>query len=330
MIINQIVKENVSLIIPHKDQHENLNILIKNIKYWTVKPDEIIVVDSSEKKFEINFVDLTYLNQHLIVYKIIYTEFAYPGKARNLGIEHSSYNNLAFLDCSTIPTSRWLEVSLNILELEKDAFGVWGSTYYKTTNRISNLIKYSTYGEKNLRTVPGTIVRRELIKRVGYFIDSIRGGEDADWIMRVNIHKLKMYNINEKLTYNDLDDVVFLKLIKKWFRNYFDAANLPYIQHHKNIYFFFVFFLIIFFAFNWNSLVARWDQKDFYYIPNITKVIFIGYFLLYFVYRGLCLPYKKGISFFHLFPFNFIVIFFISFLLDLIKVLAFILSLVKN
>jgi hypothetical protein len=113
------------------------------------------------------------------------------------------------------------------------------------------------------------------------------------------------------------------KLIKKWFRNYKHAAKLPFITAHKNYYYYGISFVAVLLAFNWNRVIAAWDQESIFFIPNITTISVTSILIIYMLMRGIIIPKKKGVNLSFIFPINFIFIFLLSILLDLTKTLAF-------
>ena len=112
-------------------------------------------------------------------------------------------------------------------------------------------------------------------------------------------------------------------LFKKWYRNYFYGASIKYYSAHKSIYFYYVFIILLFLAYNWNGLVAKWNSEDPFYIPNITKFIFFILIGSYLLIRSIVMPLRKGVNISYLFPFNFFLIFIFSLILDFIKFSAF-------
>ena len=76
----------VSLIIPHNDSFENLNILCEKIPLWKKYPDEILIIDSSKTKIILNKNFTKFCDNNNIVLKLFYSEYLYPGHARNKGI----------------------------------------------------------------------------------------------------------------------------------------------------------------------------------------------------------------------------------------------------
>ena len=65
-------------------------------------------------------------------------------------------------------------------------------------NNKQNIIRAATYGSLPLRTLPGSIVHKEIFNTCGLLVGSVRAGEDGDWMRRVNLHKLKMEESKER------------------------------------------------------------------------------------------------------------------------------------
>ena len=63
---------------------------------------------------------------------------------------------------------------------------------------------------------------------------------------------------------------------------------------------------------------------------SITKTIFAILMIIYFFIRAIFLPLKKGVGLSDIFPVNFVIIFIISIILDLIKITAFLFGRCRN
>lgn len=313
----------ISLIIPSFNAEKNLNRILSKLNQWTLLPDEIIIIDSSDKKYLLPDFIKSKIQKIKIKINIIYRKKTYPGHARNIGIKYSKNNILTFLDTSTYPSNKWLKNIKKILD-RKEVKGVWGSTKYEANHAQSRLFRASTYGSKPIATVPGSIMYKDVFNRVGLFIENVRAGEDVDWSARVKLHEISFTNSNETLKYEELNNINIISLIKKWFRNYMSGSKLPIYNPHKDIYFMAASIISIFIAYNWNNLLASWDTNSFYYIPNITKIISLGLISIYFLIRGVYLPIKKNTKINFIFPFNFILISLISLLLDITKLTSFV------
>ena len=312
----------VSLIIPSQNADTKLHELLSGIPNWERIPNEIIIVDSSEKESIIpKDIELS-INKLGIDLLVLYENNLYPGHARNIGISSASNSVLAFLDTSTQPTSKWLSDGLSLMKA-KNSDGIWGKTYYQANTFSSKIFRACTFGTKPIRTFPGSILNKKIFNRCGLFIESTRAGEDGDWMSRAELQEIDIVNPEEILNYDQLNSMSIKKLIKKWFRNNMFGAKLPFYRAHRDFYYYAISFVAVVIAFNWNWILASWDEESIFFIPYITKISILIILIIYIFMRGIFLPRKKGVSLGFIFPINFIFIFLLSVLLDLTKALAF-------
>jgi hypothetical protein len=200
---------------------------------------------------------------------------------------------------------------------------VWGNTHYEADTYVAKIIRACTYGAKPIKTFPGSIIKKNTFKKCGLFIESSRAGEDGDWMTRSSMHRIKISNPKETLSYDEINDFTIKILLKKWFRNYSYSSRLPHRRLQKDIYFYFISFITIIVAYNWNRVVASYQPDSIFFIPYVTRISFFLLVVLYAFLRGILMPVKKGIDFNFIFPLNFIVISFVSGLIDVTKALAF-------
>ena len=132
-----------------------------------------------------------------------------------------------------------------------------------------------------------------------------------------------MSSPEEFLTYDELNTTSSKQLIKKWFRNHVFGARLPFFRAHKDFYYYALSFIAVVIAFNWNWILASWDEESIFFIPNITKISVLIIVIIYIFIRGIYLPIKKGVNLRFILPINFIFIALLSALLDFTKALAF-------
>ena len=321
--------KDVSLIIPSKNANKNLFKLLRCIPDWDVIPNEIIIVDSSHDKLIIPKYFNIFVNNNNIKLSIIYGKSLYPGHARNIGINSSNNNLIAFLDTSTIPKKTWLSSGLEIVSTQNSE-GVWGKTYYEADKFLTKIYRASTFGEQPIKTFPGSILKKNVFNKCGLFIQTTRAGEDGDWISRSNVHGLKISIPDEFLNYGKLNELSTQQIIRKWFRNYSHSSKLPYSKAHRDFYYYGSSFLAVLVAFNWNAVLASWDSESDLYIPNITKISILMLLISYTFMRGIFIPRRKGVSLKFIFPINFIFISFFSGMLDFVKVLAFVFAKFKK
>lgn len=315
------MKKKITLIIPSDSNNFYINDFLINISLWSLIPNEIIVVNTSKKKYIIDFLTKKILKKKNIKLVIIHKKYLYPGAARNVGILASKTNYLVFLDMNTVPYSHnWLKSNFDFL-LKKNFKGIIGQTFYLAETKTEKIIRASTYGKNLLNTLPGSIFDKSIFKKVGFFNSKIRAGEDIDWLRRLNKHGIKIRSSIIPVSYKGLSNVGYFDIIKKWFRNYSSSANLPHLSTQKNLYIFGLFIFLLFFVYNWNYY-SNWNTNKIF-IPHITKIFISVCGILYLIFRGLYLPIKKRISIKFLLPYNFVFITFFSFILDLVKTISF-------
>jgi hypothetical protein len=315
----------IALIIPHRDDRKNLNHLLQSIKSWTKMANEIIIVDSSQDSESIQYDFVEFCSSKKI--KLIHHQsdkLIYPGHARNIGIDISNSTLIAFLDVKTMPTDDWLDKSFEFMK-DESLDGVWGKTIYKCSQNKQKIIRAATYGKLPIKTLPGSLIKRDCFRKAGLFIQSVRAGEDGDWFSRADLHQLNFIDHNKVglLTYELSKDVTYKNVLLKWYRNNSFASPLPYLKPHKDIYFYLVSIVAVLIAYNWNNLFAAWDLDSILYIPNITKITAGFFFTVYYITRSFLFPFKKGLKVKDLLPIKHSQIFLLSFLLDLVKIAAF-------
>jgi len=209
----------ISVIIPSNHSHNELMNVVRALCGQTIKPFEIIIVDSAfaigecpaEIKMVCNYsgIDVIYLR----------CEGALPGKARNIGIGAASGELIAFIDVQTIPRAHWLEVSINHVT-NHNTLGIWGSTCFSASTFFEKLVRDGFYGLLPRKTLPGSIFKREVFEKSGQFIDWARAGEDTEWILRLTVLRIPVFQPSEVFTdYIGLIDTNLIKLLKKWLRN---------------------------------------------------------------------------------------------------------------
>lgn len=255
----------------------------------------------------------------------------FPGAARNLGCEVASQSWLAFLDLNTLPPPDWLEAVYACAHDQAGIELVFGATRYRGESWLQRIFISATYGERPLATLPGSLVRRAVFRRVGGFLPGIRAGEDTDWIVRVNQFAISYIQAPiSPLSYNSIP-ASLLELVRKWYRNYRSCAPVVFhLEAQKTIYVLVANLVILLVAFRWNALVAGWQESNLFYVANISKKAFSLVVLAYFVLRGLLMPLRRGSSLEALLPLQWMSIGFVCAILDFVKLLAFVLPPWRN
>lgn len=313
----------ISLIIPVQNDQNLLHAVLDAILAQGIKPSELLVIDSSDRAFEIDGAIRESFADVGIELRYLHSEPLNPGAARNLGVQQSTGELIAFLDVKTVPPPNWLEEAAMQVEYSAE-MGAFGRTFYAANSRLEKWVRAATYGVNPIVTIPGSLFKREVFSIVGSFLPAIVAGEDTDWILRARLHGLALSTSSPaKLTYVGLIGMKFSSLLSKWLRNYRACRDVPYLSDHKAIYLLLFNLLVIFVALNWNAAIAHWNESSPVYVSHITKLTVGTILVLYAGYRGFYLPMHRGVLASYLLPWQWVFVVGVGFAVDVVKVIAF-------
>ena len=316
------IGSNISVIIPSNHGHNDLLKIIDAVCCQTVKPFEIVIVDSSVGRGACP-TEVIALCANSCIYLVYESRaLAFPGQARNIGVGISQSEIVAFIDVQTIPRPNWLKTSLE--SISKNSLGVYGSTSFYAETWFESLVRDAFFGVFPRKTLPGSVFKREVFTKAGCFIDWVRAGEDTEWMLRLELMKIPMVFLNVALVdYVGLIGMRLNSILRKWYRNYSASHELPHLFPQKFFLWMALYPLIIFIGFNWNYLIANWRIDSPFYIGHVTKLAAVLPPLGYVFTRGILLPIRRGVSLSGLFPIRFIAILAICLMADSVKAFVF-------
>jgi hypothetical protein len=244
-----------------------------------------------------------------------------PGAARNFGLQHATKLWIAFIDVETIPYENWLESQAQRI-MASGALGVFGSTIYVANSVKQALVRDAIYGRRPIRTLPGSVLRRDLFDFVGRFIPTVRAAEDTEWMIRAKAMGVHIEESSSEalISYQGLSKLGFRGLAKKWRRNYLSSRQLQHLKVQTAIVWLLGYFVLSLIAFNWNAILAGWQVDSPFYIDHVTKIVSLTPIGVYSVFRGCYLPYKRGLPLLDILPFRFLLLAAVGALLDAVKV----------
>jgi len=112
-------KPTISVVIPVKNEEDKIVQCIESILSQTLKPHEVIIVDGHS-------TDSTIENIIKFPVKIFYENYGTRGGARQVGIQKSKGEYIAFTDADCLPSENWLENLIK--EFKIGIVGVGGGT----------------------------------------------------------------------------------------------------------------------------------------------------------------------------------------------------------
>ena len=202
---------NISIILPTHSLTDPIIETLNAINNQTFRPNEIIIIDSCNS-VKIQLIIENYTSSIPIIYH--WVPKAFPGHARNIGVNQAKNDVIAFLDSKTIPEKYWLSDYLNFFKIHKILF-IQGKTYYLAENFFQNIIKSATFGNHSHNTLPGSLIQKSYFKKIGGFNQSLRAGEDQEFINKIYEYEDDTY-IPEKnyLNYKGLPNTLYSCLFK--------------------------------------------------------------------------------------------------------------------
>ena len=273
----------ITVVIPARNDGEFLNTLLAAINNQTVLPHEIVIIDSST-----NTGVKVYVEECIETVPIIYQteKKAYPGRARNIGIDLANKEWIAFLDCKTVPEKDWLERYQHLIQAY-NADVVIGVTQFQAKTPFQKILQAATYGKIGHHTVPGTLISKQAFHDSGGFLEHVRMGEDIEWRERLIKNGLNIHWPEEPIvTYTGLPGN-FLITVKKYFTSAYHTARLNILRNMKDLYLSLLLILSAIVLPKWNYIIGGWD-KNILFIPHVTKIYLlslISFLLIYLLVR---------------------------------------------
>ena len=185
----QKIKVDIAVIIPFYNDAERLEMCVGALQVQSIdRAFHIVAVDNGSDTHPSHltqkYPNLTILKENK------------PGSysARNKALEYISANIYAFTDADCIPSPRWLEEAVSVIE-SKNVSAVGGAVTLfcneagsPTSVEIIDMIKafpQKDYVEKQNYAVTANLVfTQEALDKTGKFNDNLKSGGDKDWCLR--------------------------------------------------------------------------------------------------------------------------------------------------
>ena len=270
----------ISVVIPTRNDSQLLGKILTKINNLTLLPKEIVIIDSSTNDGAKNIIE-EYDDSIPVTYQFV--EKAYPGKARNAGVELVTGDWIAFLDSKTIPDKDWLERYQHLVQAyHVDA--VFGVTQFDAKSPFQKALRAATYGKIGHHTVPGTLINKKVFIDSGGFLEHVRMGEDIEWRERLmkqgfNIHRPE----KPVIFYYGLPDN-FSSTMKKYLTSAYHTARLNILRNVKDAYLTLLLILSAIILPKWNYLIGGWDTNPLF-IHHVTKIYIIALVFLFLIYQ---------------------------------------------
>jgi glycosyltransferase involved in cell wall biosynthesis len=282
----------ICVVIPVHNNEEYLSTIFHGLDNQSLPPRGIVIVDSSSNNKISNFINEW---NGAVPIKHINIDSAYPGEARNIGVEIVKSEWIAFLDSTTVPGHGWLERCVE-MAIEKNVDFVGGFTLFEADTYFKKLLRATTYGCSPYGTLPGSIMKKEVFEKSGGFIPSIRASEDIEWIERIKALGVKTDTVKYPVTkYYGLPGNLWLA-IKKYFKFAMATAQTEVLKGQKKLYMSILLILLTILSYKWNKFATGFDENSILYIPHITKIYLVSLVVLYVVFKGFLRPWNRKVK----------------------------------
>ena len=196
----------VSIVTPAWNREDLIVEAIKSVKSQTYKNWEMLIVDDGSTDNTIKNIVKLQKNDPRI--KLIKQNHGGVCRARNSALEVAVGEYVAFLDSDNQWTPRFLATTVASLEDQTFEAGYSaiqmennGQVRYRTTQPNPKLLSVGNYIDLN-----ALVVKRSLLKKTGFFDESLRRMVDYDLVCRINAVAKFLYVPIIGVLYTDHDD----------------------------------------------------------------------------------------------------------------------------
>lgn len=191
----------ISLIIPYLNEEKNIRYTLNQILNQTLKPNEVIFINSGSNDKTETIINEFIKKKKIKNFKNIFLNTKFPSDSKNLGVQLSKFQYLAFMDCGLKFEKNWLLKQKEIL-VKKKMDIVLGSCILKGHSLFDKAAVANTYGINTLREcVPGTLIKKKVFIDIGFF-KPYRSFYDVYWKKQIYKNKFKFSKSNaEPLQY---------------------------------------------------------------------------------------------------------------------------------
>lgn len=199
--------ENISIVIPVRNEENTVQPLIDSIGLQTRLPDEVVFVDGGSEDNTAQQIKKN-IGKTPFKIKLIEADKAYPGEGRNIGIKNSDCDLIAFTDAGIRLHEKWIEELVRPIEEDGSVDVVYGAyePVIDSFIRECSLMAYCPPKEKRgnevFRTdvIPSSLFRKKICIEAGLF-PPFRAAEDKIFMENVKKMGAKAAYTNKAVIY---------------------------------------------------------------------------------------------------------------------------------
>ena len=200
----------ISLVIPVRDEEESVGRLLGSISAQTRLPDEVIFVDAGSS--DGTRMAIERCRPRGLKTEVLPIGPAYPGIARNAGVEKAENDLIAFTDAGIELDKDWLKELGAAMERGKGLDVVYGhymprvDTLFKECLALAMMQPLTEAGgaRMRVRSIASCLIKKAVLRSLGGFPD-LRAGEDRVFMEKVDAGNFKIgYSPSAVMTW-DID-----------------------------------------------------------------------------------------------------------------------------
>src|SRR2546423_6474 len=173
----QTPPEQVSVIIPVKNEETSIRQLLQTLIAQTYRPAEIVITDggSTDRTREII---RAYQAKSPLPIVLVETDAALPGRGRNLAIARATHEWVACIDGGIVADADWLRELVACAEREPAAQIIYGRYAPRTDTYFTESAAVAYVPAGRTRFIASCLLRRAAWTAAGGFREDLRSGED--------------------------------------------------------------------------------------------------------------------------------------------------------
>jgi glycosyltransferase involved in cell wall biosynthesis len=180
----------VTLVVPVKDEEDSLPELWTSVSRQTLSPSEIVFVDAGSSDRSAAILNQIMADDRRV--RVVHAPGAYPGTARNVGIEAARNSVVALTDCGTLLSPVWMENLIHAYEGEQEcdvAYGTFEPIHDGPVGEWSTIaflppVSRRDGGLHRGKTLRSLVLTKAAWSSVGRF-SPWRAAEDLDFLDRL-------------------------------------------------------------------------------------------------------------------------------------------------
>jgi glycosyltransferase involved in cell wall biosynthesis len=200
----------ISIVMPYFNEASSLQKTFELLEAQTLRPAEIVFVDSGSTDNSRALINQWRNHRNNIEPQVLIKNVpamtGVPSSSKNVGVDYSTSEFVAFMDCGIIFPATWLQEQAKFLK-DSGVDVVSGFGVFQGKGWLDRCAIAQTYGYLRPRpTVPTTVVRRDTFEASGRFLENRRAGYDVDWIDQLKARNIER-GLNPKVTiqYNGIN-----------------------------------------------------------------------------------------------------------------------------